>query len=497
MPVECGHEGGRVTVEYEGAKKLFESHQDSDKHFFLSAYYGNSDHSMEQITRGWKLALVFNLVLNNCKISVEQEDFPVVFAALKDIEEALAPWIPQDPHQTGNNPPIENVPDCMISVSETGEMIVSPPRKRFKPTKKKYKRTDDSDSDGCSEFDNLWIDEDNFSGGDRPSEGDVLYFVLEENYQAQDFKFDCLQGADLKLANILLSCRFLDVHLAVVKYKTENHDYFGSSRNEQHTLEISRWIDSKNVSTYMSMGISWVYQLVGSLGNLLTFVNGIGTVVEKLGRDPLGYGDPDYEMDSHEEDSDGESGSDNDRAVFCTQYSFILVIWPKHTTFLKYCRYNLHSLLNNLENSLSLVSTMEGSEETQPNMHPAMEDFKKIMSVCCAEPDKIWVEKDEQKGDLTSRLFRLCITLRAREEGLTILKMLAVDVGPFEGIKSEKVAKAIADFECQITGKFLSLYFFETIDLLLIIFLRMGRHLGSDKPYYFSSACPPTTNSNL
>jgi hypothetical protein len=40
----------------------------------------------------------------------------------------------------------------MISVSETGEKIVSPPRKRFKPTKKKYKRTDDSDSDGCSEF---------------------------------------------------------------------------------------------------------------------------------------------------------------------------------------------------------------------------------------------------------------------------------------------------------------------------------------------------------
>ena len=142
-------------------------------------------------------------------------------------------------------------------------------------------------------------------------------------------------------------------------------------------------------------------------------------------------------------------------------------------------------------------------------MHPALEDFKKIMSVCCAEPDKTWgewVEKDEQKGDLTSRLLRLCITLRAREEGLAILKILGVDfepesefcrVKPFEGIKSEKVAKAIADFECQITGKFLSLYFFETIDLLLIIFLRMGRHLGSDKPYYFSSACPPTTSTIL
>jgi hypothetical protein len=143
---------------------------------------------------------------------------------------------------------------------------------------------------------------------------------------------------------------------------------------------------------------------------------------------------------------------------------------------------------------------MKDSEETEANFHPALGDFKKIMSVCCAEPDKTWgewVEKDEQKGDLTSRLLRFCITLRAREEGLAILKMLAVDVGPLEGIKSEKVANAIADFECLITGKFSSLYFFETIYLLVIIFLRMGRHLGSDKTYYFSSACPPTTNTNL
>ena len=91
------------------------------------------------------------------------------------------------------------------------------------------------------------MDFDNFNDGDGPAEGDVLYFVLKENYQAQDFKFDCLRGADLKLANILLSCRFLDVHLAVVKDKSENHDYLGRSRYRQHTMEIPRWIDSKNV----------------------------------------------------------------------------------------------------------------------------------------------------------------------------------------------------------------------------------------------------------
>ncbi|EFX61129.1 hypothetical protein DAPPUDRAFT_274571 [Daphnia pulex] len=109
---------------------------------------------------------------------------------------------------------------------------------------------------------------------------------------------------------------------------------------------------------------------------------------------------------------------------------------------------------------------MESSQEAEENWKTAVEDFKKITSVCCEEPEKIWgdwVEKAEQKGELTSRLLRLCIALRAREEGLEILKILGRDFKreskfhkykPFEGIKSEKVSKAISDFISQVTGKF-------------------------------------------
>ncbi|EFX63189.1 hypothetical protein DAPPUDRAFT_268903, partial [Daphnia pulex] len=71
-----------------------------------------------------------------------------------------------------------------------------------------------------------------------------------------------------------------------------------------------------------------------------------------------------------------------------------------------------------------------GSQEAEENWKTAVEDFKKITSVCCEEPEKIWgdwVEKAEQKGELTSRLLRLCIALRAREEGLEILKILGRD----------------------------------------------------------------------
>ena len=378
-----------------------------------------------------------------------------------------------------NNPPIESVPDCMFSVSKTGEKIVSSPKKRFEPTKKRYKKTSEYDSDVDNEFDDLDMDFDSFCGGDGPYEDDVLYFVLKENYHVKDFKFDCLRGSDLELANTLQSCRFLDVHLAVVKDQGENHDNFGRRRYEQHTVEISRWIDSNNVSLNLSMGISWRDQLVGSLGKLLSFDYAIAEIKEKLGQSDE-EGDWDYEGGSDEENSDEEnsdeeysdeeysdenSDTNDDRSLYRTQYNFILVIWPKIQSFQMYCRYDLHSLLNSLEKTLSSASTKE-SEEAERDMQIVNKDFKKIIALCCSEPEKIWgewVEKDNQKGDLTSRLLRFCIALRAREEGLAIVKVLGVDFEaeskfckfkPFEGIKSVKVAKAIAEFECQITGKF-------------------------------------------
>ena len=56
-----------------------------------------------------------------------------------------------------------------------------------------------------------------------------------------------------------------------------------------------------------------------------------------------------------------------------------------------------------------------------------------------------------KSGELTARLLRLCTVLNAREEGLSLLKVLA-DNG--EGVRTNQVAQAIADFECQITGNF-------------------------------------------
>jgi hypothetical protein len=66
-----------------------------------------------------------------------------------------------------------------------------------------------------------------------------------------------------------------------------------------------------------------------------------------------------------------------------------------------------------------------------------------------------------KKGELTLRLLQFCIALRARKEGLDLLKNLgssfdedSQDRENFEGIKTEDVALAIAKFECQVCGNF-------------------------------------------
>lgn len=72
--------------------------------------------------------------------------------------------------------------------------------------------------------------------------------------------------------------------------------------------------------------------------------------------------------------------------------------------------------------------------------------------------------KTERKGEFTLKLLQLCTTLRAREQGLALLKVLGTDFATsssrgqqtttYEGIQNEDVAKAIAEFECEVTGTF-------------------------------------------
>ena len=381
LPVEGGHEGGRFKVKYQGKEQVYENHKDSDRCFYVSSFYGNSQHSMESITRGARLTLTFNLIWENAQNIIPKDDFPVYINALKEIKGSLPSWIPNE-----------------IAFSKMK----------------------------CISVENL------------------LYFVLEGKYLENDFSFRRLRGKDQKLAQLLQACGFLDTHLAVVTQtvstSVNNCDSYcdcgscdGSDGCESKTVksstEISRWVDSKDVSKKLIIDIDWKKQCVGPHRQLPT-------------------------SDSTATNSENEwDTSTNEEYI----HHFILVIWPKHHSFQMYCRYGLDSLLDNIE------ITISSSRLLKKNRQKATEDLRRIISFCCINPRKVWSQKGSEGGELTLRLLRLCVDLRACEEGLSLLKIISSDFRLpqervsntqeiFEGIKTEQVAEAIVELECRVTG---------------------------------------------
>jgi hypothetical protein len=123
-----------------------------------------------------------------------------------------------------------------------------------------------------------------------------------------------------------------------------------------------------------------------------------------------------------------------------------------------YCRYGLAMLLNDLESSLT--SALGWQTLTQQQL---AQDLNKTVEYCCTYPQRIWTQSTLRNGELTLRLLRLCIALRARKEGLEILKILGSEfeikkkkktLKTFEGIQNEQVAQAVVEFVCQSNGEF-------------------------------------------
>ncbi|EFX74642.1 hypothetical protein DAPPUDRAFT_307200 [Daphnia pulex] len=489
LPVEGGHEGGRFKVQYQGKEQVFDNHQDSDRCFYASSFYGNCQHSMEPITKGAKLTLVFDLVWTNAKNIIPQ-DFPVFLTALKDIKGSLPSWIRnRRGHNQNKNPRNDTLPneaDASFTFEaltvawssenhsteklDSNSLLLEAEENTFKivsmegATSKLSENCNDNHHNqtqhqtpldvsiqggvctmgvnACnedqdeedSEVKEVWTFEEN-----------VLYFVLEGKYVEDDFTFRRLQGKDRELAQLLQCCDFLDTHLALVTQtvsisRADSDDSYGCSDDSDHenrksTTKISRWIDSKDVSKKLSMDLNWKNQCVGPLRNLPT-------------------------SDSEITDSEDEFGGCDYWNTTTTEehsYYFILVIWPKHQSVQMYCRYGLHALLENMEVKSSSTSWLK------KNKQKATEKLRTIISFCSADPWKVWNQTRLAKGELTRRLLRLCIVLRAREEGLSLLKIIASDFplpqervssmqGTFEGIQTEQVAKAIAELECLVIG---------------------------------------------
>ncbi|KAI9558955.1 hypothetical protein GHT06_015744 [Daphnia sinensis] len=413
LPVEGGHEGGHLNIEYQGRKKKFESHTNSDRTFYLSSFYDCCEHFIEPVLQGNKLMLVFDLIWTNAKIEIPR-NFPVFLTALKQIKKAIKSWLYHHQLNSKNNYETQSVKHSdrspSSSVADSSPTIA---------TEALYLK-----NDGLS-------DEVDFLYSEKVLKENTLFLVLNEKYDEKFLSFELLRRNDRIFAEALLQCSCLDVHLALAKGKFQNVrredslEQFESVTDPEKVkvLEISHCIDSNNVTRHLSIELNWDEQYVG------TIQPDQGTVVN-------------YE--------------DRGRQIEIDQTSYgVLVFWPKLRSFQMYCRFGLHSLI--LQMCKSLASLPEWTEDT---LQSSKSDLRQLISFCGAEPEKAWINSGMEKGELTLRLLRFCISLRAREEGLDLLRILGSnfdeelnsDECNFEGIQNEEVAYAIAKFECQVAG---------------------------------------------
>jgi hypothetical protein len=321
-----------------------------------------------------------------------------------------------------------------------------------------------SENESDSEPTDCWYDETDCYCDHKNStrmmkceEEDVLFFVLEEKYFENRLMFHHLQGNDRLLADLLRCCPFIDVHLAKATYtrpiarKSQGgkalHPIGSYPYGEKSNTKISRWIDSNGAVKDLNVEeLNWSEKCVGPIRNLL----------EPCSIDT----DRENRLNSAECQCKKTCRCWREVDIIRERICFhsILVIWPKHQSIGMYCRYGLGMYLNYFESSLT--STLGWQALAQQQL---AQDFRQAVEYCCTYPQRIWTQFAFKKGELTLRLLRLCITLRARKEGLEILKILGsefetetkdITLKSYVGIQNEQVAQAIVQFVCQSNGEF-------------------------------------------
>jgi hypothetical protein len=219
---------------------------------------------------------------------------------------------------------------------------------------------------------------------------------------------------------------------------------------EKSDTKISRWIDSNSAVKDLKIDeLNWSEKCVGPIRNLLEPCS-----TETYSEIRLNS------AECHYQNSLRCSGEvEIIREKIC--YHTILVIWPKHQSIGMYCRYGLDMFLNYFESSL--ISMLGWQAVAQQQL---TQDFHQVVEYCCTYPQRIWTQFAFKKGEITLRLLRLCIALRARKEGLEILKILGSEFETkgkkqtlsFVGIQNEQVAQALVQFVCQSNGECFMLF---------------------------------------
>ena len=96
IPVEGGHEGGQIKVEFNDEIRLFSVWDGSDVYYHVTLMYSDCDHTFEEVTFGWRLAMVYDLELesNHFPYPLSSPTNLYTFVAEKNLQHFMARWNP-------------------------------------------------------------------------------------------------------------------------------------------------------------------------------------------------------------------------------------------------------------------------------------------------------------------------------------------------------------------------------------------------------------------
>ena len=283
----------------------------------------------------------------------------------------------------------------------------------------------------------------------------MLYWILEETYSLDEISFQRLRRKDQHLAFLLQISSLVDLHLTAVIHEVEvsrtknqecpicdtsDFDCAGCEgldkmiRNENTSFKTIRWIDSHDIDVYFDMEVDWNSK-------------NIGPTIESCSQNK-----------SERIVDISKTLTPDGRFLIVKRYRYqhhVLVLWPKPLTFQMYCNYGIRSLVSRWEDSLTKPSSAQSPDLVRQGIRQGITDLVTLLS---DHKLRRWSKRIMAGGTLMTKLFRLCIDMKAKKEGRDLLWLLGVEYGvssqdlDFEGIANEEVAEVIAEFENRVGG---------------------------------------------
>ena len=406
IPVEGGHEGGRLRVQNDDQRKVIDNHIDSDSTLYMTVILDRCHHRMEPLTRGSSLVFEFHLKWRNSHLNwIPQLHLAAFLSAFEEARKVLSYWNPDPvegsaetsddvkPNQIerGGNHQIrneeENIDEEYLSAYESDDM-------------------DDSwDSDGS---------DDDFCNGDSECDFhlfhwcqycrpvmpsflmDILYFVLQGQY-GKTIKFRDLEGQDREMALILQSFPFLEVVVGTVVRLKDSDDCDNSpchcECHDENYVHINPF--SKDCSC-----------------SACPKGNGLGDKFEIRGMVDLQDRPVDIALQLNWQKNYLGGGSsnlfENDSSTELKEFK-ILMFWPKRHSVKIFA----HS---------TLMDRIESSTERRGEQLHELIDIWRRGSIFKTSSFNYSTWE-------TARLLRLCTSLHAKEDGLQVLKVLGQRLG--------------------------------------------------------------------